>query len=70
MKKAILSLILLLGFLLPCGVPAEAASMSAFIDADAYAEVGSEFKVTVRFESDTGAMVRAVLQMTALWLRF
>lgn len=62
MKKAILSLILLLGFLLPCGVPAEAASMSAFIDADAYAEVGSEFKVTVRFESDTGAMVRAVLQ--------
>lgn len=62
MIKAILSLILLLGFLLPCGVPAEAASMSAFIDADAYAEVGSEFKVTVRFESDTGAMVRAVLQ--------
>lgn len=43
-------------------MPAEAASMSAFIDADAYAEVGSEFKVTVRFESDTGAMVRAVLQ--------
>ncbi|HBV53257.1 MAG TPA: hypothetical protein DEF06_13285, partial [Clostridiales bacterium] len=62
MKKTILSLIILLGLLLACGVPAGAASMSAFIDADSYAEVGSEFKVTVRFESDAGAMVRAVLQ--------
>ncbi len=60
MKKTILSLILLLG-LLCAPLTANAASMSAFIDADAYAQVGKEFALTVRYESDAEAFVQATL---------
>ncbi|MFR1517720.1 MAG: hypothetical protein ACLSVG_02935 [Clostridia bacterium] len=61
MKRKLLSLIILFGLILPCALPAKAASMSAFIDVDAYVEVGAEFKVVARYEADAEAMVRAVL---------
>lgn len=62
MKKIILPLMLILGLILPCALPAEAASMSAFIDVDSYVEVGAEFRVRVRYESDADATVQAVFQ--------
>ena len=61
MKKIILPLIVLLGFILLCSLPTEAASMNAFIDVDAYVEVGSQFKVTVRYESDIETFVQATV---------
>ncbi len=42
-----------------CPAVSEAASMSAFIDADPLVEVGDNFTVVVRFEADADAMLDA-----------